>query len=166
MKSGMRALAWLGVKSWVRRSFPSVHMVSSAQLADWLQEKPSLLMIDTRTAAEYAVSHLPGAYRAETVAAAEAIVAANKVETQSGEQRPTVLYCSVGYRSGRLGEALQTAGHRVANLEGSIFQWANEGRSLLSNGQPTQQVHPYNRLWQLLLASSVSTSDVSSGRSG
>ena len=163
----MRALAWSGVKSWVRRSFPSVRTVSSVQLADWLQEKPSPLLIDTRTAAEYAVSHLPGAYRAETVTAAEAIIAANKIETQSSEQRPTVLYCSVGYRSGRLGEALQTAGYyRVANLEGSIFQWANEGRSLLSGGQPTQQVHPYSRLWQLLLAPSISPSDVSSGRGG
>jgi hypothetical protein len=32
----------------------------------------------------------------------------------------------------------------VFNLEASIYQWANEGGSLESNGRPANNVHPYN----------------------
>jgi hypothetical protein len=29
-------------------------------------------------------------------------------------------------------------------MEGSIFQWANEGRPLEKEGKPVETVHPYN----------------------
>lgn len=32
----------------------------------------------------------------------------------------------------------------IFNLEGSIFQWANEGRPLERDGKPATKVHPYN----------------------
>lgn len=42
----------------------------------------------------------------------------------------------------------------VYNLEGSIFKWANEKRSLIdSKGQSTVFVHPYNFLYGKLLKS-------------
>ena len=141
--SPLRPLAWKGVKRWVRQSFPSVESISTADLENWLAQDDPPLLIDTRQEAEYAVSHLPQAHRASTVEAIEAMGVSKEV--------PVVLYCSVGYRSARLGQQLQAAGYRAINLEGSLFQWANEGRSLVAAGQPTRQVHPYNRLWQLLL---------------
>ena len=55
------------------------------------------------------------------------------------------MYCAVGYRSSAVAERLQKAGVRtVFNLEGSIFQWANEGRPLEADGHPADKVHPYN----------------------
>ena len=39
----------------------------------------------------------------------------------------------------------------VYNLEGGIFQWANEGRALYRAGEPAEKVHPYNRTWGRLL---------------
>ena len=40
----------------------------------------------------------------------------------------------------------------VLNLEGSIFQWALEGRALASStGQAVRWVHPFNARWGLLL---------------
>ena len=63
-----------------------------------------------------------------------------------------VVYCSVGYRSSRLVARLQQAGcTNVFNLEGSIFQWANEDRRLERDGQPVKEVHPYNRTFGQLL---------------
>ena len=155
-----RSLAWRGVKSWVRRSFASVPTVSTADLADWLQKETlAPLLIDVRSAEEYSVSHLPGAHRARTFAEAKAVIEESGISERTAEQASIVLYCSVGYRSGRLGKALQAAGYQVTNLEGSIFQWANEGRSLVtanssersSTQHETHPVHPYSRLWGLLL---------------
>ncbi len=34
---------------------------------------------------------------------------------------------------------------KVVNLDGSIFEWANEGRPL--DGDEAGGVHPYNRVW-------------------
>lgn len=144
----LKAFTWQGIKRWVRRRFPSVQEISTADLADWLaQETAQPVLIDARRPAEYAVSHLPEAVQAKSVEAVEA--------AGVSKDRPIVVYCSVGYRSARLGEKLQAAGYQVMNLEGSLFQWANEGRLLQSAGGPTRQAHPYSRLWGLLLDSAV-----------
>ncbi len=147
--SPFRAIVWQAVKALVRQKFP-LPTLSTATLADWLSNDPSsFILIDTRKKAEYNVSHLPHAHHAETVAESEAVMAAVNLCKRS----PIVLYCSVGYRSGRLGVKLQEAGYSVMNLEGSIFQWANEGRSLVTADHSTRQVHPYSDLWGLLLTS-------------
>jgi len=39
----------------------------------------------------------------------------------------------------------------VFNLQGSIFQWANEGRPLMANGRVVHVVHPYSERWGVLL---------------
>ena len=59
---------------------------------------------------------------------------------QSDEKVDLVCYCSVGYRSSIVAEQILKLkedgqlpqGLRPVNLEGSIFQWASEGRSLTS----------------------------------
>lgn len=57
-----------------------------------------------------------------------------------------IVYCSVGYRSSQMAERLRKAGvANVFNLDGSIFQWANEGRPLQKAGEPAKVVHPYNK---------------------
>jgi hypothetical protein len=40
---------------------------------------------------------------------------------------------------------------RVQNLEGSIFQWANEHRPLVHKTASVTRVHPYNAFWGRLL---------------
>ena len=67
-----------------------------------------------------------------------------------------VCYCSVGYRSSLVAQRLYRhyKEHRetcppLHNLEGGLFQWANEGRPLaISN-----TVHPYSSAWGILLDS-------------
>ncbi len=147
-----RAFAWKRTQRWVQQSFPLVPTISTAELADWLtQEIPTPIVIDVRRFEEYAVSHLPQAHHARNLEAVEQLIVDQDKATIC-QTVPIVLYCSVGYRSAQLGESLQAAGYPVLNLVGSIFQWANEGRPLVSaDGQMTRQVHPYNWRWKLLL---------------
>ena len=120
--SPLRGLAWILVKAWVRRSFSAVPTISTTQLAQNMRESsPAFLLIDTRSAEEYAVSHLPTAVRAQTVEAVEAAMLQPKTTPtpalppyfaiSSSPITPLSLYCSIGYRSARLGAALQQKGH-------------------------------------------------------
>ncbi len=145
----LRSVLWLWIQRWVNRSFPTVRPLTTQHLADWLRsDQAPPLLLDVRTAEEFAVSHLPTAHHAPDV---------NTVSQMAlAPHQPVVAYCSVGYRSARLVAQLQAQGFtQVYNLEGSLFQWANEGRPLEVTGQPTDQVHPYNAVWGLLLQPSV-----------
>jgi rhodanese-related sulfurtransferase len=105
------------------------------------------VLIDVRSPEEYAVSHIPGAVSA---ARFEQQVATLR---RVGANRLVVLYCSVGWRSAQAAENLIKSGAtNVRNLDGSIFEWANENRPLVDHANaPTAFVHPYNETWGRLL---------------
>jgi len=65
---------------------------------------------------------------------------------------PIVAYCSVGYRSSELVQKLRERGFtNIRNLEGSIFEWANGGRSVERDGRGVEEVHPFDEQWGKLL---------------
>ncbi len=138
------SIGWRLIKKSIRIQFPSVAQLSTQELADWLlaQERDKPLLIDTRGSDEYDVSHLPGAISATSLEdALKALI--NVVKDY-----PIVAYCSVGYRSAKLVEQLQVAGFvNVYNLEGSIFEWANSGKSVYRGHNKVFVVHPYNGVW-------------------
>ena len=140
--SAVGGLQWGAVKARIRKEFPAVPQISTGDLAAKLgTEKP--LLLDVRTQAEFDVSHIAGARRVEPGATPDLGVA---------RDTPIVTYCSVGYRSSAVAQRLREAGYtRVQNLEGSIFQWANEGRPLVRDGKPATLVHPFDRKWGRLL---------------
>ena len=141
-----RDAAWKLVERKVRHDFPGVPATRPEPLTRWLADprREAPLLLDVRTRAEYDVSHLPGAIHVEP--------GADPATVNAPRDRPIVTYCSVGYRSAAMAERLRAAGFRdVVNLEGSIFQWANEGRPLERDGHPTTTVHPYNATWGMLL---------------
>lgn len=102
-----------------------------------------VLIFDAREKEEYEVSHIPGAqlvgYREFSIDQLEGLPKDTKI----------VLYCSIGYRSEKVGEKFKKAGFtNVFNLYGSIFEWANRGLPLVdSNGRPTAKIHTYNSEW-------------------
>jgi len=135
----------------IRRRFPNVRSLTTQALADWLAQGDRPLLLDARTTEEFAVSHLPDA---RLMAPTTLIDATLPNDCLKGKplDTPIVVYCSVGYRSAVLCDRLQKAGHtNVVNLEGSIFQWANEGRMVYQGDRVVQAVHSYNRLWGLFL---------------
>lgn len=133
-----------GLTDWIHAKFPRVATITTdelaARFADSDSDRPILL--DVRTEEEFAVSHLADARRVEPGAAlSESVLELDRAT-------PIVTYCSVGYRSAELAVALSDAGFtHVENLDGSIFQWANEGHPVFRDGRPVLAVHPYNGIW-------------------
>ncbi|HEV2842679.1 MAG TPA: rhodanese-like domain-containing protein [Chthoniobacterales bacterium] len=145
---GARTIEWFVLGQSLRLRFPKVEWITTEQLADWLADKkrPPPVLLDVRTEEEWNVSHLPGARRVDPNASVEQAAAGLPKET------PIVTYCAVGYRSGELATKLRAAGFtNVWNLEGSIFQWANERRPLVRGDEAVTAVHPYSSLWGRLL---------------
>lgn len=147
-----RSIHWFLLKKSLERRFPEVAWISTQELANWLADKaqPAPLLLDVRTTEEWNVSHLSGARHVEPKAPIESVNMGISKET------PIVTYCAVGYRSAEMAKRLRAGGFtNVRNLEGSIFQWANERRPLVQGEQPVSRVHPYNALWGRLLEEDV-----------
>ena len=132
----------------------TVPLVQPAELAEELKQQP-VFLLDIRSAAEYAVSHLPGA----------ALVDYTTFTLQDVSTIPkdaaVVVYCAVGVRSERVGEQLQRAGFtNVRNLYGGILQWKNAGLPVVgAQNIPTERVHTYNRYWGVWLTNGVKVYD-------
>lgn len=134
------------IKSLTRAAFPAVKQATTGDLADWMEEsRNSILIVDVRSSQEYAVSHLRNAVNLRNF---------RDVAQSLSNLQPSraVLYCSVGFRSSWL--ANQFSGQtreKICNLEGSIFQWANEGRPMFRDQVQVTKVHPYSERWKGLL---------------
>lgn len=100
-------------------------------------------ILDAREFEEYKVSHIEGAkhigyddFSVENV-------------KNIDHNTPIVVYCSIGYRSEKIGEKLKKLGFmNVQNLYGSLFKWANEGYKMVDmSNKSTTKIHTYNRSW-------------------
>ena len=107
------------------------------------ENKEEIYILDAREKAEYEVSHIPGAR----------YIGYDKFKKKTVSDIPkdakVVVYCSVGYRSEKIGEQLKKAGFDdVSNLYGSIFEWVNAGNEVENDkGEKTNSVHTYNKKW-------------------
>lgn len=62
--------------------------------------------------------------------------------------KPIVVYCSIGYRSEKIGEKLLHKGYTVYNLYGGIFDWKNKKNTVVNDSETnTNKVHCYNKEW-------------------
>jgi rhodanese-related sulfurtransferase len=132
----------------IRETFPEVKQLSTHELGAWLEDttREPPLILDVRAPEEFAVSHLRDAQLAPDLATAIPLVRSIQPD------RAIIVYCSVGYRSSRLARfLLKETPASVWNLEGSIFQWANEGRAVYRGATRVDRVHPYNEEWGQLL---------------
>ncbi|MEH2002260.1 MAG: rhodanese-like domain-containing protein [Nostoc sp.] len=144
----MRSLTFNFLKLLIRFQFPTVEKITTNQLAQLLLDpaKPRPLLLDARSQAEYAVSHIETAVRIDPLKPDLAAL------STVSKDRLIVVYCAVGYRSAKLAQQLDEAGMKcIYNLSGGIFQWANEGRLIFKDEHLTQLVHPYNAIWGKLL---------------
>ena len=105
--------------------------------------KKDVVLLDAREEKEFKVSHIAGArnigYKKINLDVLNTIPKDSKI----------VVYCSIGYRSEKIGERLQQLGYfDVSNLYGSIFEWVNQDLPLVDNaGKSTNKLHTYNRSW-------------------
>lgn len=102
-----------------------------------------LFLLDARELSEYNTSHIPSAR----------YIGYNDFEIEKATKEiprkaKLVVYCSVGYRSGKIAEKLKKQGYNVYNLKGGIFDWVNKSKSIVdSKGVKTQNIHGYNKSW-------------------
>lgn len=124
------------IASWLKFTVPTVS-------PEGVKKMPNAVLLDARERAEYDVSHLPKAI----------FIGYNNFEKDvlkdMPKDKPIVVYCSIGYRSEKVGEKLQKMGFtKVYNLYGSIFEWVNQGNQVVDNqGVATKKVHTFNRSW-------------------
>ena len=138
------ATAW---KALISARFPDVRWVDAETLAGWMRgsEAKELVLVDVRNSEEQEVSQLQGAQLLDPV---HPDIAALTIP----DDATVVVYCSVGYRSAAIIEDLERAGiQNVYNLEGGLFDWANQDRPVYRGEARVEEVHPFNRLWGLLL---------------
>jgi len=127
------------IRSWIDFSVP---IISCKELSA-IKDDESVILLDARELNEYNTSHIPGAKH----------IGYNKFKKKDLENldkdSKVIVYCSIGYRSEKIGEKLKDLGFgQVYNLYGSIFEWANQGNQLENkSGETTQELHTYNRQW-------------------
>ena len=105
--------------------------------------KEKIYIFDTREFKEFQTSHIPSAqYLGYDDFREDKLRGIPKDAT-------IIVYCSVGYRSEKIGERLLSKGYtQVFNLYGSIFEWAEKKFPLEDEkNQPTTALHTYNREW-------------------
>lgn len=134
-------------KTLISARYPDVRWVEPETLINWMAGSVSneLVLLDVRTPEEQDLSHLRGAHRLD---------ARNpNVEALSIPAGATVVvYCSIGYRSASVVEDLERAGiANVYNLEGGLFDWANQDRPIYRGEERVREVHPFSQVWGLLL---------------
>jgi rhodanese-related sulfurtransferase len=156
---------WPDTLRWIETEFPSVEQIEPAVAAAKLdaqfaqksdrpaghrqpghcrEERPILL--DIRAPAEFRISHLRGARLAPDLNTAQTILVGVDKDCE------VIVYCSVGWRSSAVAQALTDAGYRrVFNLRGGIFAWANQRRPIHDARGIASKVHPFNDDWGRLL---------------
>lgn len=121
----------------------TVPLMNASQLAFEMNRDSSIVILDSREPSEFDVSHLKNAK----------VVGYNKVDLSVVDTFPKdtkiVVYCSIGYRSERVGEQLQEKGFtNVHNLYGGIFDWVNNDYDLYRGDTiVTDTVHVYDNNW-------------------
>lgn len=111
---------------------------------------PKYIILDAREYSEFRVSHLKNAIWVgyDSFDLSETLKKIDK-------KQPIVIYCSIGYRSEKIGEQLQKQGLKVYNLYGGIFQWTNSGFQVVDNlNHVTKKVHGYDKSWGKWLTNS------------
>ena len=124
----------------------SVDTITFPRLEQLRASGKPIYILDTREKNEFDVSHIEGAK----------YVGYNSFTPKTIKNIPknaiVVTYCSVGYRSEKIGEKLLAKGYsQVYNLYGGIFNWVNNDHEVKSdyNGteKETEEVHAYDRNW-------------------
>lgn len=120
----------------------TVPLITSEELTEG-NTSDDFVFLDTRSKEEFDISHLKKAQLIDYESFQK------KDVKHIPKDAKIVVYCSVGYRSERIGERLINMGYKnVQNLYGGIFDWKNKDFEIVNKIElPTDSVHTYNLLW-------------------
>jgi len=128
----------------------SVELIYADELGNAMSSE-NIYLLDTRTKEEFEVSHIEGAQFVDYDGFKKADV------KDIPKNAKVVVYCSIGYRSERIGEKMKKMGFEdVSNLYGGIFDWKNTDHEVVNDlDQPTDSVHTYNFIWSMWLKNGI-----------
>lgn len=134
------------VEADLRKSYPTVAVMGSEELAKLDAGAGGVVLLDARTDAEFGVSRIHGATHVDPR------MSAKQFQSKFGADlkgKKVVVYCAVGGRSSDLANRIDATAREagadgVYNLEGGIFRWHNEKRPLEGPSGATDEVHPYS----------------------
>ena len=111
--------------------------------ANNIEKTENWVVLDVRAANEYAISHIKG-----SLWLGYPDTDYSKIEDIAKNQM-ILVYCSVGYRSERVGEILLKKGFiNVKNLYGGIFEWVNSKHPIVDKEEKkTNKVHGFEPSW-------------------
>jgi rhodanese-related sulfurtransferase len=110
-------------------------------------EDTNLVLIDIRQPREQEISMLPHA-----ITTAEF---AQRFRRGIPKEKRLVVYCTIGYRSGKYAEELAKQGIKAENLEGGVLGWSFIGGKFLAKDAKgdwteTTRIHVYDREWNIV----------------
>ena len=142
------------IEKLVQSNFPISHLTWQELKQEAVSsDSPPYLLFDTRTREEYHTSHIRSAIQVDPqMPEAEFI----NIFGDTLKDKHVVFYCSVGYRSSIFAQrvqagALKAGARSVANLRGGIFRWYNEANPVVDAKGETDEIHPYDSFWSVLI---------------
>ena len=92
------------------------------EFASLLTNRQDVVLLDVRTAEEYAEGHIEGATNIDV----RSDSFAERAESILPKQKTIAVYCRSGRRSAQAANLLAKRGYRVVNLSGGIIAWNAE----------------------------------------
>lgn len=120
--------------------------IKAAELKSILEDT-NLILVDVRKPAEQEVSMLPHAL--------DTYQFADGYRHGIPPGKRLVLYCTIGYRSGKYAGQLAAMGVKSEVLEGGILMWSFAGGPLVARKsktewEPTKRIHVYDAEWNIV----------------
>lgn len=134
------------VEADVKKAFPNVSVMSTADLETLEKSGQPVVLLDARSDQEFTVSRIEGARRVDAGMSSTQFMEAFGADLKG---RKVVVYCAVGGRSSTLASridkvAKEAGAEGVYSLQGGIFRWHNEKRPLVGPAGATNEVHPFS----------------------
>ena len=94
-----------------------------------LMADSSVVILDVRTAAEFAEGHIPGAILIDQ----RQSDFMEKAQAALPTEKTIAVYCRSGRRSANAAGRLADAGYKCVNLKGGIVAWKEAGKPVVTN---------------------------------
>ena len=106
----------------------SINNVGVKDFAKAINDTAHVILVDVRTAKEFAEGHIAGAVNID-IKQPDFEQSSQWLVSDEGVQ--VAVYCRSGRRSMQAAESLSQRGARVLNLDGGIIAWQREGKPIV-----------------------------------
>lgn len=117
--------AAIGLSACGQENFENANVAEFAKLAD----EPNVVVLDVRTAEEYAEGHIVGALNIDQGQGDFM----EKAKAQLSKNKTIAVYCRSGRRSASAASRLAAEGYTCVNLKGGIVAWKEAGKDVTTD---------------------------------